>query len=60
MPVRGGALSAKGLAPDDLQLPLQGLPAFSGAAWSMSMFVRDDDFEVLSGQHCFTRPSEQI
>jgi len=28
MPVRGGALSAKGLAPDGLQLPLQGLPAF--------------------------------
>jgi len=23
---------------------------FSGAAWSMSMFVRDEDFEVLSGQ----------
>jgi len=28
MPVRGGALSAEGLAPDGLQLPLQGLPAF--------------------------------
>jgi hypothetical protein len=28
MPVRVGALSAKGLAPDGLQLPLQGLPAF--------------------------------
>jgi hypothetical protein len=28
MPVRGGALSAKGLAVDGLQLPLQGLPAF--------------------------------
>jgi hypothetical protein len=28
MPVRGGALSAKGLALDGLQLPLQGLPAF--------------------------------
>ena len=28
MPVRGGALSAKGLAIDGLQLPLQGLPAF--------------------------------
>ena len=23
---------------------------FSGAAWSMSMIVRDEDFEVLSGQ----------
>src|SRR6516164_11677814 len=28
MPVRGGALSAKGLAIHGLQLPLQGLPAF--------------------------------
>src|SRR6516165_3838350 len=28
MPVRGGALSAKSLALDGLQLPLQGLPAF--------------------------------
>ena len=28
MPMRGGALSAKGLAFDGLQLPLQGLPAF--------------------------------
>jgi hypothetical protein len=27
MPVRGGALSAKSLALDGLQLPLQGLPA---------------------------------
>jgi len=23
---------------------------FSGAAWSMSMFVRDEDFEILSGE----------
>ena len=23
---------------------------FSGAGWSMSMFVRNDDFEILSGQ----------
>jgi hypothetical protein len=28
MPVQRGALSAKGLAFDGLQLPLQGLPAF--------------------------------
>jgi hypothetical protein len=28
MPMRGGALSAKGFALDGLQLPLQGLPAF--------------------------------
>src|SRR5262245_20818521 len=28
MPVRGGALSAKSLTLDGLQLPLQGLPAF--------------------------------
>jgi hypothetical protein len=52
MPVRGGALSAKGLALDGLQPPLQGLQRFTGAAWSMGMIVRDGDFEVLSGQ-CF-------
>ena len=38
MPVRGGALSAKGLALDGLQLPLQGLPAFF-----RSGMVRVDD-----------------
>jgi Glutathione-dependent formaldehyde-activating enzyme len=49
--VRGGALSAKGLALGGLQLPLQGLPAFlrSGMV-HVAMIVRDEDFEVLSDQ----------
>jgi len=32
------------------KLPLQAQQRFSGAAWSMSMIVRDEDFEVRSGQ----------
>ena len=40
MPVRGGTLSAKGLAFDGLQLPLQGLPALH-----RSGMVHGDDRE---------------
>jgi hypothetical protein len=48
--LRGGALSAKGLAIDGLQLPLQGLPAFLRGGMVHIDDLRNENFEVLSGQ----------
>ena len=50
MPVRGSALSAKGSPLTVYSCHCKDCQRFSGAAWSVSMIMRDEDFEVLSGQ----------
>ena len=48
--MRGGALSAKASPLTIYNCHCKDCQRFSGAAWSVSMIVRDADFELLSGQ----------